>query len=122
MPDNLTVEWTYDGVDYSFDLSVTAVDDCGENIRWWLIEPTMENMLPNCGPCGKFLVPFGPSGACIEFDLHNIRIDHDCVNGWTLYLFSASGTFAAIGTDGASVCDLPVVLTMCDIDYTISAG
>jgi len=120
LPDTLTVEWTYDGVDYSFDLGVTSQDACGENNNWYLIEPTFENMFPNCGPCGKFLASFG--GGCTEFDLHNLRVNHDCNLGWALYLITASGTNLSIAQSPAAPCDLPAVLSHCDIDYTISDG
>lgn len=120
LPNTLTVSWTYDGVDYSFDVSVTAAGACGDPITWWLIEPTMNNMFPNCGPCGLFLADF--FGDCIAFDLHNIGVVHTCATGWSLVLYWQSGTFAGFNSGGANVCELPVSLTNCGITYTISAA
>lgn len=122
LPDTLTVEWTYNEVDYSFDLSVSSQDSCGENNRWWLIEPSFENMFPNCGPCGAFLAEFGPSSTCIEFELHNVRVDHDCSAGWVLFLITSSGTSASFVVVPPSPCELPATVTHCGIEYTIKAG
>lgn len=119
LPDTITVEWTYNDIDYSFDLAVAGQDSCGENWSWWLIQPTFENMFPNCGPCGVFVGQFGLLG-CLEFALHNINVQHICNVGWVLYLYTESGTNVPLSM-GAS-CELPASLTHCGVLYKLLDG
>jgi hypothetical protein len=119
LPTTLTITWTYNGVDYSFDVEATAAGTCGETATWWLIEQTFENTQPNCGPCGLFVVDY--LGNCTEFELHNISVVHTCSSGWSLvlYWFGLTGGF---NYGAETACQLPVSITHCGVTYTISAG